>query len=249
MKKINLFLLAMFSVAVVACANQQRQEQVPQYDTINVVENFVIDENSVPIFPKKAALTTDTAQRFSIELPKRCTVDWDNQNVVSVVPHEKIEMVRLGVGDALPELVVSDYEFKQLSVKEALDKLLEGTDISVIEDGELTDKISGTVSSGNLADTVELMAKMGRAYYSYDAENAEIHLDNRAKWMIKMPKNENIIMALLDAMHGADMRNLLVDWQDKTVVFEGNYQTEREVTKIISEFTYKKYMLAWEIDV
>jgi len=249
MKKINLFLLAMFSVAVAACANQQRQEQVPQYDTINVVENFVIDENSVPIFPKKAALTTDTAQRFSIELPKRCTVDWDNQNVVSVVPHEKIEMVRLGVGDALPELVVSDYEFKQLSVKEALDKLLEGTDISVIEDGELTDKISGTVSSGNLADTVELMAKMGRAYYSYDAENAEIHLDNRAKWMIKMPKNENIIMALLDAMHGADMRNLLVDWQDKTVVFEGNYQTEREVTKIISEFASKKYMLAWDIDV
>ncbi len=249
MKKINLFLLAMFSVAVVACTNQQRQEQVPQYDTINVVENFVIDENSVPIFPKKAALTTDTAQRFSIELPKRCTVDWDNQNVVSVVPHEKIEMVRLGVGDALPELVVSDYEFKQLSVKEALDKLLEGTDISVIEDGELTDKISGTVSSGNLADTVELMAKMGRAYYSYDAENAEIHLDNRAKWMIKMPKNENIIMALLDAMHGADMRNLLVDWQDKTVVFEGNYQTEREVTKIISEFASKKYMLAWDIDV
>ena len=249
MKKINLFLLAMFSVTVVACANQQRQEQVPQYDTINVVENFVIDENSVPIFPKKAALTTDTAQRFSIELPKRCTVDWDNQNVVSVVPHEKIEMVRLGVGDALPELVVSDYEFKQLSVKEALDKLLEGTDISVIEDGELTDKISGTVSSGNLADTVELMAKMGRAYYSYDAENAEIHLDNRAKWMIKMPKNENIIMALLDAMHGADMRNLLVNWQDKTVVFEGNYQTEREVTKIISEFASKKYMLAWDIDV
>ena len=90
MKKINLFLLAMFSVAVVACANQQRQEQVPQYDTINVVENFVIDENSVPIFPKKAALTTDTAQRFSIELPKRCKVDWDNQNVVSVVTHEKI---------------------------------------------------------------------------------------------------------------------------------------------------------------
>ena len=249
MKKMNLFLLAMFSVTVVACANQQRQEQVPQYDTINVVENFVIDENSVPIFPKKAALTTDTAQRFSIELPKRCTVDWDNQNVVSVVPHEKIEMVRLGVGDALPELVVSDYEFKQLSVKEALDKLLEGTDISVIEDGELTDKISGTVSSGNLADTVELMAKMGRAYYSYDAENAEIHLDNRAKWMIKMPKNENIIMALLDAMHGAGMRNLLVDWQDKTVVFEGNYQTEREVTKIISEFASKKYMLAWDIDV
>ena len=250
MKNLKIFYVFMLAILCVGCAARQQEEQVPQYDTINVVENFVIDENSVPIFPKKAALTTDTAQRFAIDLPKRCTVDWDNQTVVSVVPEEKIEMVRLGVGDPLPsDLVVSDYEFKKLSVKQALDKLLEGTDISVIEDGELPQTISGTVASGNLDDTVELMAKMGRAYYSYDAENAEIHLDDRAKWMIKMPNNESIIMALLDAMHGADMRNLLVDWQDKTVVFEGNYQTEREVAKIISEIASKKYMIAWDIDV
>lgn len=243
------FLAVMVCAGLVAACAQRHQEDVPQYDTINVVENFVIDENSVPIFPKKAALTTDTAQRFSIELPKRCKVNWDNQTIVSVVPEEPIEMIRLGVGDALPQLQVTDYEFEQLTVKQALDKLLEGTDISVIEDGEVTQTISGSISAGNLADSVELMSKMGRAYYSYDAVNAEIHLDNRAKWMIKMPKNESIIMALLDAMHGADVRNLLVDWQDKTLVFEGNYQTEREVAKIISDIASKKYMIAWDIDI
>ena len=232
-----------------SCANQNQQTQQPQYDTINVVENFVIDENSVPIFPKKAALTTDTARRFSIDLPKRCEVNWDNQTVISVVPEEKIEIVRLGVGDDLPELNVSDYDFKQLTVKQALDKLLDGTDISVVEDEEVIEKISGSISSGSLSDAVELMAKMGRVYYSYDAAAGEIHLNHRAKWMVKMPKDENIVMALLDAMHGADMRNLLVDWQDKTVVFEGNYQTEREVAKIISDIASKKYMLAWDIDV
>ena len=64
-----------------------------------------------------------------------------------------------------------------------------------------------------------------------------------------MPKNESIIMALLDAMHGADMRNLLVNWDDKTVVFEGNYQTEREVAKIISDIASKKYMIGWDVDI
>ena len=64
-----------------------------------------------------------------------------------------------------------------------------------------------------------------------------------------MPRDETIIMALLDAMHGADMRNLLVNWQDKTVVFEGNYQTEREVARIIADISSKKYMIAWDIDV
>ncbi|MBR2286468.1 MAG: hypothetical protein IJ866_03360 [Alphaproteobacteria bacterium] len=235
-------------VALAACQNPNQTDE-PEYDTVTVIDNLVIDENSVPIFPKKAALTTDTARRFSIELPKRCSVDWNNQNVVSVVPEERIEVVRLDTGDKLPDLKVSDYEFKKLTVREALEKLLDGTDISVEEDGELIEKISGTIASGALSDAVELMAKMGRAYYSYDEYEGVIHLTNRAKWLIKMPKNETIIMALLDAMHGADMRNLLVNWQDKTIMFEGNYQTEREVARMIADISSKKYMLAWDIDV
>ncbi len=243
------FLLWVACAGVVCGCAQKQQQQELMVDNITVVDELVIDENSVPIFPKKAALTTDTARRFSVELPMRCEVDWDNQSVVSVVPAEKIEMVRLGTGDALPELQVSDYEFKNLTVKNALDKLLDGTDIAVVEQGALYEKITGTISSGNLADAVELMTKMGRVYYSYDAHNGELNLSHRGKWLIKMPQDQTIIMALLDAMHGADMRNLLVDWGDKTVVFEGNYQTEREVAKIIADISGKKYMLAWDIDV
>ena len=243
-------ILGMFCVGMtVGCALQSRKQQVPLYDNVTVVDELVIDANSVPIFPKKAALTTDTARRFSIELPKRCEVNWDNQSVVSVVPAEKIEMVRLGKGDALPQLQVSDYDFKNLTVKRALDKLLDGTDIAVVEDEGLYEKITGTIASGDLADAVELMTKMGRVYYSYDDDTGELHLMHRAKWLIKMPQDETIIMALLDAMHGADMRNLLVNWQDKTVVFEGNYQTEREVARMIADISGKKYMLAWDIDV
>ncbi len=228
----------------------KKKEEQPQFDNVTVVEETIIDSRSVPIFPKKAALTTDTARRFSIELPMRCEVDWNNQSVVSVVPAEKIEIVRLGVGDALPaDLQVADYEFKDLTVKRALDKLLEGTDIAVVEDEQLYEKITGTITGGDLSDAIELMTKMGRVYYSYDAQNGELHLTHRAKWLIKMPQDQTIIMALLDAMHGADMRNLLVDWADKTVVFEGNYQTEREVARIIADISGKKYMLAWDIDV
>ena len=246
MRKFLLFLMVIMMGA--GCQNNGYQSQ-PQYDTVQVVDNLVIDEKSVPIFPKKAALTTDTAQRFSVELPMRCTVDWDNQSVVSVVPEEKIEIIRLGVGDKLPELSVNEYKFKDMTVARALNKLLDGTDISVVTDEQLVEKISGEVASGGLAETVDLISKMGRAYYSYDATTAEIHLKHRAKWMIKMPKDQAIIMALLDAMHGADVRNLLVNWQDKTVVFEGDYQTEREVSRIIADIASKKYMLAWDMDV
>ena len=101
-KKSIFILVGIFALFVSGCANQNRQE-VPLYDTVNVVENLVINENSVPIFPKKAALTTDMAQHFALDLPKRCTVNWNNQSVVSVIPEETIEIVRLNVGDELPD--------------------------------------------------------------------------------------------------------------------------------------------------
>ena len=247
-KKIVFLYGAICALAISGCAKQQNV--MPSlYDNITVIQNTVIDETSVPIFPKKAALTTDTAQRFALDLPKRCTVDWDNQNVLTVVPEEKIEIIRLNIGDPLPDLKVSDYEFKRMFVKDALEKLLEDTDISVIEDQATFEKISGTISTSSLADAVELMAKLGRVYYSFDKEFGEIHLTGNGKWMIKMPKDETMIMAILDAMRGADVRNLLVNWHEKTVVFEGNYQTEREVSKIIADVASKKYVLAWDIDV
>lgn len=247
-KRILCLFAGFCTLFICGCAQKQRQN-VPQYDTVNVVENIVINENSVPIFPKKAALTTDMAQHFALDLPKRCTVDWNNQSVISVVPEEKIEIVRLDTGDKLPDLKVSDYDFKRMYVKDALDKLLEDTDVSVVEDQATFEKISGTIATSSLTDAVDLMTKLGRVYYSYDAEVGEIHLTGHGKWMIKMPKDETMIMAILDAMRGADIHNLLVNWQEKTVVFEGDYQTEREVAKIIADVASKKYVLAWDIDV
>ncbi|MBR3511007.1 MAG: hypothetical protein IKN73_03005 [Alphaproteobacteria bacterium] len=241
-----LLFVGICSVLLNGCVNKNNDQM---YDVVNVTENIVIDENSVPIFPKKAALTTDTAQHFSLDLPKRCTVDWNNQSVVSVVPEQKIEIVRLNTGDKLPDLKVSDFEFKKMYVKDALNKLLADTDISIIEDQATFEKITGSIKTSSLTDAVELMAKLGHVYYSYDADFGEIHLTGRGKWMIKLPKDETIIMAILDALRGADIRNLLVNWQEKTLVFEGDYQTEKEVSRLLADVSSKKYVLAWDMDV
>ena len=62
-KKIVVLYGVICALVVSGCA--RKQQNIPLYDTVEVVENTVIDENSVPIFPKKAALTTDTAQTIT----------------------------------------------------------------------------------------------------------------------------------------------------------------------------------------
>ena len=247
--KLKQIFAVLFALGLCGCLQNQQQSYVPPYDTIQVIDSLVLDQNSVPIFPKKAALTTDTARRFSIELPKRCTVDWDNQRVLSVLPETPIEMVRLESGDPLPDFNVEDYSFEKLTVKEALDKLLKGTKIKVIATEDLPDKISGTIKSGTLSDAVELISKMGKAYYVYDEDLRELRIGARGKWLLKMPPQADVTMALLDAMRGSEMRNLLVNWDDKTIAVEGNFQTEREIKQLIADMGARKFLIAWDMDI
>ena len=227
-----------------ACPPQQ-----PPFDTVQVVENLVVGPNSVPIYPRKAALTTDTARRFSLELPRRCRVDWDNQNVLSVLPEEKIIMTRLDGGDPLPDYNVEDFKFEKKTIAEALGTLLKGTDIEIVEDQEIPDRFGAAIKSGNLTESVSLLAKMVRSYYRYDADAKELHLRATAKWLVKMPKNDMVIMAIVDALRGADLSNMIVNWKDKTLAFDGNYQTEREVRSVIADVGSRNYLIAYDMDV
>jgi hypothetical protein len=56
-------------------------------------------------------------------------------------------------------------------------------------------------------------------------------------------------MSLIDAMHGYNLRNLMTNWKDKTLVFEGNYQTEKKVRDIIADIGNKKFLIAWDMDI
>ncbi|MCL2629098.1 MAG: hypothetical protein FWD33_00160 [Alphaproteobacteria bacterium] len=241
---IKIFMPFAVLVALVGC-NQ------PRYDIIEVqtVQNFVVDSRSVPIFPRKAALTTDIARRFSIDLPKRCHVDWDNQNLLSVLPFEEINIFRTDKGDPLPEFFVSDYKFEKKTTAEALAGLLENTGITVVVDDSVLNVITGEISAGTLSDAIELIARMGRVYYSYDAFAKEVRIRNRTKWLMTMPRDQYMIMAIMDAMRGSDIRNLVVNWADKTMIFEGDFATERTVRRIIAELGSKKNLIAWDIDV
>ncbi|MCL1902407.1 MAG: hypothetical protein FWG18_02130, partial [Alphaproteobacteria bacterium] len=232
MKNKICYLLFVICYLVAGCA-QQRNQQL--WDEITVVDRLVIDERSVPIFPRKAALTTDTARRFALDLPKRCTVNWDNQRVLSVLPEDHIEIVQLDRGDPLPEFAVENYSFEDMSVKDALTKLLQGTNINVIMDENIPDKITGTIKSGELSDAIELMTRMGKTYFTYDDSLRDLHIKRRASFLMKMPHDQNIVMALLDAMRGAGIGNLLVNWEDNTLSFDGNHQTEKEARQIVAD--------------
>ena len=57
MKKMKLIfgeiIALMALVPIFGCAQMAAEKNAAQYDTVTVIDNLVIDENSVPIFPKR----------------------------------------------------------------------------------------------------------------------------------------------------------------------------------------------------
>lgn len=242
-----MFKYAVLPIALISLAACNKGQV--DYVEVQTIQNLVVDEHSVPVFPRKAALTTDMARRFSLDLPKRCRVDWDNQKVWSSVPLEEINIYRTDRGDPLPDLNVNEYNFEKKKVEVAVAELLEETGIKVIMTDNISSVISGGVMSGTLSDAIDLITRMGKVYYSYDEFAKELKLFSRTKWLMKMPADQYMIMSIMDGLRGEDIRNIVVNWEDKTLLFEGDFTTEKTARRLISELQNKKTLIAWDMDV
>ncbi len=218
-------------------------------NTATYIDNYVLNQNSVPIYEKKTIMTTDAARNFSIDLPKRCSIDWNNQQILSVVPEQELSMIRLDTGDKLPNMEVKEFSFKNENLMKVMERLLENTNITVVSDSPISTTVSGEIQAGNITDAIELITRLGHFYYSYNEEHKLIKISANTKWLFKMPKDEMIVLALIDAMRGANLKNLLVNWEEKTIAFNGDYLTEKEMNNLISSLSNKKYIVAFDVDV
>ena len=52
-----------------------------------------------------------------------------------------------------------------------------------------------------------------------------------------------------DALRGSDIDDIVIDWEDKVIIFQGDVVTEEKVRKIINKFSIENYLIAYDVDV
>lgn len=204
----------------------------------------------VPIYMKEPIKTLETAERFDMEVPIRCNVNWKDQKLSSVEPFERSEftLIRYDGGDSLPEMRVKNFKLDKEPIDEVFKILLENTGINVIsKEGPYT-KISPNLE-GKLADVAEMIADYGDLYTVYDAKIKRLTLTRKAKWMLHIPASKEVMLAVLDAVRGLGLENIVVDWEDKTARFEADRFTERKVRHLIRQFNEDSVLVAFDVSV
>lgn len=205
----------------------------------------------VPVFDKVPSRTLENVEKFNLETPLRCEVDWDSQSIISSQPFQRRDffLERVDKGDVLPTLKVDNLSFENKPVDEVLRILLKNTGIQVYATDLYYKKISQSELSGDLTKVVDLITSLGNVYYSYDNRIKRITLRKYAKWNLHVPLSDDVILAMEDALRGADIDDIVIDWEDKVIIFQGDVVVEDKVRSIVNKFERENYLLAFDIDV
>lgn len=230
---------------ITSCA---KVEETPKPKPIPVK----VKKNSVPVYPKSPAKTTGSAEFFSLETPLRCDVNWETQNLISNIPadHNLFYLERIDKGDKLPLIQVKNpINFENLTIDDTFKLLLASTGIELYAPEPPYDKITAKELSGKLSDVIDFIANTANVYYNYDAKIKRLTIKRNAKWNLHVPGPDEITLAVLDSLRGSGITNLVVDWQEKTIIFKGGKLTEEKIRSLINELNEEKTLVAFDMDV
>ena len=193
-----------------------------------------------------------TADFINVETPFRCSVqkagDMDVLTTVAIGADD-FQLTRFDPMDVLPRYEVNGLSFKKQPIDEALQQLLEEADITVYSEDGFYPTMDADQVYGELTDVVNGLTEAGDIFYRYDARQKEMYLSRRERFELKLPDNRMIMLAMLDALRGADIDNLQPDWKANTILMSLTRSEKETVEKLASFILQDGYLLLADTQV
>ena len=234
--KFNKIVYTFACLALISCRNETSVVQTPvaQVPYVETTSYDVKVNDYVPVFDKLPSRTLENVEKFNLE------TQFDRRDFL---------LERVDKGDALPDLKVENLSFENKSVDEVLRILLKNTGIQIYATDSFYKTLSQKEIGGNLTQVIDLITSLGGVYYNYDNRIKRITLKRYAKWNLHVPLSTDVILGMEDALRGADIDDIVIDWEDKIIIFQGDIVTEDKVRNIINKFAIENYLIAYDIDV
>ncbi|MBR7158652.1 MAG: hypothetical protein IKD08_03100 [Alphaproteobacteria bacterium] len=198
-----------------------------------------------------APRTTKTAELFSLEAASRCFVRFNEQDIITTVPFRQSAFKLSGAraSDALPRYEVTGFSFAGLSADKVFLKLVKEAGIKVVAEKGPYPVLSGKNMKGELGTVLNNIANTSGVYYRYNAETKTLRLMRHNQWKLQVPDSRPVMIAVLDALRGAGIRDVVADWDNKTITFLGTKEVQQKVEKLIKVFDTEPNIVAFDVRV
>ena len=200
------------------------------------------EENIIPSpFPNMEITTprtTRSAELFSVEAASRCSVRFDEQDLITTVPfkNKAFRLASETITDDLPKFMVTGFTFSSLPVDKALYKLVHEAGIQVVAAPGVYPVVSGKDLKGDLTAVINKITSTAGVFYSYDAKKKYLKVLRTGKFRLYVPDSRLVMIAVLDSLRGAGVRDVFPDWEHNTISFTGDGITEKKIAKLVGDF-------------
>ncbi len=190
------------------------------------------------------------AAKVNLEMPFRCVLPGTDQQISNtiVLTPDDFSFIPLNAGDSLPRYSVNGYTFMDKPLNEALGELLKNADIKVLAPKSEHALLDGTNVKGELSGVVEQLTQAGDMFFHYQASEKVLTLLPRTEYALNVPKNKVVLMAMLDALHGAQIAKLQVDWEKYQIQMSVSVAELKKAKELVHQILRDSYLLAAEVE-
>lgn len=189
---------------------------------------------------------------LNIETPFRCSVksagDLDISTTLVLKPDD-FKLTFFAEGDSLPRYEVNGLNFEHKPLDEAIQELVEEADITVYTEEDYHPEMNAEAVYGELSDVMEELTKAGSSFYTYNAEQKELFLSRKGRFELKLPSNRMVMLAVLDALRGAELTDIHPNWQTDTIDLSLTRAEEEKVNQLLNTIVTEGTLLVADIQV
>ena len=244
-------LLAIVAVTLTVAGCQTTEEEVPVVEEKVVVLNPKASAKIIQPIDPNMIRTTEGASSLDLEMPLRCYVNWNTQQMITTLPYnlKAFNLTRNGVDNPMPRFEVTGFSFKTMPAEKALLKLTKEADIKLVAKDAPYASISAENLRGELSDVVKMITDAAEIYYSYNAETKTLTIGRKTNFTLYTPKSRPIILALLDVLRGSGITNVTTDWADYSLTFDGDYELQKKIQKLLTYFEDNPVLIAYDVSI
>ena len=244
-------LLAIVAVTLTVAGCQTTEEEVPVVEEKVVVLNPKASAKIIQPIDPNMIRTTEGASSLDLEMPLRCYVNWNTQQMITTLPYnlKAFNLTRNGVDNPMPRFEVTGFSFKTMPAEKALLKLTKEAGIKLVAKDAPYASISAENLRGELSDVVKMITDAAEIYYSYNAETKTLTIGRKTNFTLYTPKSRPIILALLDVLRGSGITNVTTDWADYSLTFDGDYELQKKIQKLLTYFEDNPVLIAYDVSI
>ncbi len=247
---INFKNLIFFSITLLLCGCGSwwgESTETQQQETLKKpVYTAQIEKPQYPVIR-----TPKGADQLDLEVPLRCFVNWNTQQMISTIPYniKAFNLVRNGKNDLLPRFEVTGFSFETMPAEKALLKLTKEAGIKLVAKDAPYTSISAENLRGELSEVIDVITEAAEVYYTYNATNKTLRISRKANFSLYVPQSRPILLAILDVLRGAGITNFTADFDDYTITFDADYELKNQILNLIGYFEENPILIAYDVRV